>query len=91
MKAGWKGAQTASPEETISLGKNISSYLEKGDILALIGDLASGKTTFIKGVLEGMNYTKTVTSPTFTLINEYDAKYRIIHIDFYGRMKLRKT
>jgi len=83
MKAGWKGAQTASPEETISLGKNISSYLEKGDVLALIGDLASGKTTFIKGVLEGMNYTKTVTSPTFTLINEYDAKYRIIHIDFY--------
>ena len=47
------------------------------------GNLGSGKTTFVKGVLKGLNYQYEVTSPPYTLINEYNADYDIIHIDCY--------
>ena len=83
MKKGWQGNITNSPEETIILGENLSHYLEGGDVLAMVGGLASGKTTFIKGLLQGLNYIKPVTSPTFTLINEYKGTYPVIHIDCY--------
>ena len=71
MKIGWAGNETVNPEETIRLGENLSNYLEQGDVLALVGELASGKTTFIQGLLRGLKYIKPVTSPTFTLINEF--------------------
>ena len=90
MKIGWKGKETVNPEETIRLGENLSSYLEKGDVLALVGDLATGKTTFIQGMLRGLKYTKPVTSPTFTLINEYDAIYPVVHIDCYREENLAR-
>ena len=45
--------------------------------------MGSGKTTFVKGILKGLNYKYDVTSPTFTLINEYNADLKVIHIDFY--------
>ena len=79
-----------NPEETVRLGENLSKYLEQGDVLALVGELASGKTTFIKGMLRGLKYTKPVTSPTFTLINEYDAMYPVIHIDCYREENLNR-
>ena len=72
-----------STSESMDFGKFFSSYLKKGDVIGLNGELGSGKTTFIKGVLEGLNYKGDVTSPTFTLINEYDADMKVIHIDFY--------
>ena len=90
MKIGWEGSETVNPEETIQLGKDLSSYLEQGDVFSLIGELASGKTTFIQGVLRGLNYLKPVTSPTFTLINEYDAIYPVIHIDCYREENLNR-
>ena len=90
MKIGWEGKETINPEETISLGEDLSSYLERGDVLALVGDLASGKTTFIQGMLIGLNYAKSVTSPTFTLINEYNAMYPVIHIDCYREENLNR-
>ena len=90
MKIGWKGNETVSPEETIQLGEGLSRYLEQGDVLALVGELASGKTTFIQGMLKGLNYMKPVTSPTFTLINEYEAKYPVIHIDCYREENLNR-
>ena len=55
-----------------------------------MGELASGKTTFIKGILKGLNFNKPVTSPTFTLVNEYDAKYPVIHIDCYRENELER-
>ena len=67
----------------ISLGTKVSNKLSQGDILLLYGDLGSGKTTFVKGILKGLEYKQDVTSPTFTLVNEYNAKYKVIHIDFY--------
>ena len=90
MKSGWNGSETKSYRETISLGENLSYYLETGDVIGLTGDLASGKTTFIKGILKGFNYTQAVTSPTFTLINEYYAKYSVIHMDCYREDDLNR-
>ena len=74
---------TSCTEETQKLGSEFSKLLKPGDIIALVGNLAAGKTTFIKGVLKGLEYEYEVTSPTFTLINEYYAKFKVIHIDFY--------
>ncbi len=90
MRIGWEGNETVNPEETIRLGEDLSSYLECGDVLALVGELASGKTTFIQGMLRGLNYTKPVTSPTFTLINEYDAILPVVHIDCYREEDLNR-
>ena len=83
MKSGWIGTVTKDPHETIKLGENFATFVEKGDVFAFVGELASGKTTFIKGILKGLNFDKPVTSPTFTLVNEYDAKFPVIHIDCY--------
>ena len=90
MKSGWVGCITQNPEETIQLGKIFSDFIHRGDVYAFVGELASGKTTFIKGILKGMQYKKPVTSPTFTLVNEYDAKYPVIHIDCYREEKLER-
>ena len=67
----------------MNIGKKISSKLKPGDILSLEGELGAGKTTFVKGILKGLNYKHEVTSPTFTLINEYETDVKVIHIDFY--------
>ena len=83
MKSGWMGSVTQDPQETIKLGEHFAKFVEKGDVFSFVGELASGKTTFIKGILKGLNFDKPVTSPTFTLINEYDAKFPVIHIDCY--------
>ena len=90
MKSGWIGRITNSPEDTIKLGKEFSNFIERGDVFAFVGELASGKTTFIKGVLQGLEFNKRVTSPTFTLVNEYHAKYSIIHIDCYREDDIKR-
>ena len=83
MKFGWRGSVTQDPEETIQLGEHFATFVEKGDVFSFVGELASGKTTFIKGILKGLNFDKPVTSPTFTLVNEYNAIFPVIHIDCY--------
>ena len=90
MKMGWTGGITYSFEETIKLGQQFASFVQQGDVYALNGELASGKTTFIKGVLLGLEYNKPVTSPTYTLVNEYSAKYSIIHIDCFREDDLNR-
>ena len=77
-------------KETFNLGIDISKDISNGDVIGLIGNLASGKTTFVKGLLKGLGYRYEVTSPTFTLINEYDAKYKVIHIDFYREENIQR-
>lgn len=74
---------TYSEEETILLGKKFSCELKKGDIVALYGDLGTGKTQFIKGICDGLEVDQSVTSPTFTLMNVYDGREKIFHYDFY--------
>ena len=90
MKSGWVGSITHSQEETNRLGENFSGFMQRGDVFAFVGELASGKTTFIKGILKGLQFEKPVTSPTFTLVNEYDAKYPVIHIDCYREDELER-
>ena len=81
---------TSSPEETMNYAKSIAPSIHPGDIYGLKGQMASGKTTFIKGLLSGMGYENMVNSPTFTLINEYEAKHRVIHMDCYRENNLQR-
>tara|TARA_B110000014_G_C20004388_1_gene520570 strand:+ start:82 stop:510 length:429 start_codon:yes stop_codon:yes gene_type:complete len=82
---------TCSNIETEELGCKFSQKISKGDIIGLNGNLGSGKTTFVKGILKGLNYNDEVTSPTYTLINEYCLEdYRIIHIDCYREKNINR-
>jgi tRNA threonylcarbamoyladenosine biosynthesis protein TsaE len=74
-----------SPEETLKLGEILGSQLVPGDIVLLFGDLGAGKTTFTQGITRGLGMAKNeyIRSPTFTLINEYQARVPIYHIDLY--------
>ncbi len=74
---------TKSAEETVALGKKIGGLLQKGDILALQGTLAAGKTTFTKGIAAALGITEPVTSPTFCLISEYSGSMPLYHMDVY--------
>ena len=74
---------THSPEETIDLGKKIGSLLKKGDFIAFSGDLGAGKTTLTRGIAIGCGLDDEVTSPTFSIVNEYDSKIPIYHFDMY--------
>ena len=81
---------TNSFEDTMKLGIDFSKNIKPGDIVGLIGDLAAGKTTFVKGVLEGLGYNYTVSSPTFTLINNYEASLDVMHVDFYREPNINR-
>jgi tRNA threonylcarbamoyladenosine biosynthesis protein TsaE len=72
-----------SDTETFDFGRTFAGRLEPGDVAAFYGDLGSGKTTCIRGICAGLGSEDIVTSPTFTLINEYRGRLRIFHFDFY--------
>ena len=74
---------THSAEETIQLGKKIGSMLQPGAIIAMEGNLAVGKTTITKGIAESLGIEEAITSPTFTLISEYEGKMPLYHMDVY--------
>lgn len=75
--------RTYNAEETETLGKEIAKALKPGDVLALYGDLAVGKTTLTRGLTKGFHSNQLATSPTFTLINEYPGALTLYHIDCY--------
>lgn len=70
-------------EETMALAEKLASFLKQGDVLTLEGDLGAGKTTFTKGIAKGLGITKTVNSPTFTIIKEYHGNLPLYHMDVY--------
>lgn len=80
---------TESEKETIALGKKFAKTLKGGEVVLLIGDLGAGKTTFVKGVAEGLGIKKVIISPTFVLMKVYQVKRSkvkvksFIHIDTY--------
>jgi len=76
---------TSSDKETTALGQKIGFNLFPGAVLALNGDLGSGKTTFVKGLAQGLGVPQDyyITSPTFTLINEYPGRCRLYHVDLF--------
>ncbi len=75
---------TTSSIETKDFAKKLAKKTPVGTIVALIGDLGSGKTTFAQGFAEGLDIFETVVSPTFKLVSEYDGgKFKLIHVDTY--------
>jgi len=74
---------TNNADETIKLGEQLSRTLMPGDVVGFFGNLGSGKTHMIKGICSGLNCANEVSSPTFTLINEYNGSYPVYHFDFY--------
>ena len=81
---------TVSAEDTNLYAKSLASVFEPGCIYGFRGDLASGKTTFIKGILSGIGFQGMVNSPTFTLINEYQANDKVVHIDCYREKSINR-
>lgn len=74
---------TNSPQETRKLAISMAQLIQPGDIICLNGDLGAGKTAFSQGVAVGLGVEVPVTSPTFTLINEYQGRLPIYHFDVY--------
>jgi len=75
---------TNSPEETEALGAALGSRLTPGTVIAYQGDLGAGKTAFTRGVACGLGAKESVTSPTYTIVNEYlSGKYPLFHFDMY--------
>lgn len=71
-------------DETIAIGRQIGELAKAGDIICLTGDLGSGKTHFTKGIALGLNIKDDITSPTFTIVNEYDGgRLKLNHFDVY--------
>lgn len=75
--------ETFSPKDTEKLGVTLGKLLLPGDFLGLIGDLGAGKTAFTKGIAKGLDIDDPITSPTFTIINEYHGRGNLAHMDAY--------
>ncbi|MBQ0098133.1 MAG: tRNA (adenosine(37)-N6)-threonylcarbamoyltransferase complex ATPase subunit type 1 TsaE [Oscillospiraceae bacterium] len=69
--------------ETENIAEKISSFLKGDEVIALFGDLGAGKTAFTRGLARGLGFCDGVSSPTFAIINEYNARYSIYHFDMY--------
>ena len=75
---------THSPEETEKIGEALAKSLQPGTILAYRGDLGAGKTAFTRGLARGLGCKETVTSPTYTIVNEYlGGRLPLCHFDMY--------
>lgn len=72
-------------EETIGIGQELAKRLKKGDVVALVGELGSGKTVLTKGIAKGLGVknVRYVNSPTFVIIKEYKARIPLYHFDLY--------
>ena len=72
-----------STQETEQFGEEVAKSLRGGDVLAFTGSLGMGKTAFTRGLARGLGCRGRVTSPTFTIVNEYDGKTPLFHFDMY--------
>lgn len=76
--------QTHSPAETEALGQKLAVRLHSGDVIAYTGELGAGKTAFTRGLARGLGISGRVTSPTFTIVNEYEeGRLPLFHFDLY--------
>lgn len=77
-------ALLADAEATWSLGREMGRDVKAGEVIALVGDLGAGKTTLTQGLMQGLGYEEEVTSPTFSLVQEYrGGRLEVFHFDFY--------
>ena len=74
---------TKSESETEALGARLAAALPGGSVVAMYGDLGAGKTAFVRGMARGMGLKARVSSPTFTIVNEYLGERDLIHFDMY--------
>ena len=75
---------THSPEETEKIGAALAEKMEPGAVIAYRGDLGAGKTAFTRGLARGLGYAEPVTSPTYTIVNEYlGGRLPLFHFDMY--------
>ncbi|WAH36670.1 tRNA (adenosine(37)-N6)-threonylcarbamoyltransferase complex ATPase subunit type 1 TsaE [Alicyclobacillus dauci] len=82
MNGQWQ-LHTTSPEQTRELGRCLGELLQAGDMILLQGDLGVGKTHFAQGIGVGLDIGEPLTSPTFTLVAEYDGRLPLTHMDLY--------
>jgi tRNA threonylcarbamoyladenosine biosynthesis protein TsaE len=72
-----------SENQTQRIGARLAPLLKPGDVLAVTGDLGTGKTRWVQGVCQGLGVVEPVVSPTFTLVNEYQGRLPVYHVDLY--------
>jgi tRNA threonylcarbamoyladenosine biosynthesis protein TsaE len=73
----------ATVDDTLALGRRLGLRLRPGDVLVLTGDLGAGKTVLAKGLAAGLGVVEAVTSPTFAIVQEYDGRTPVVHVDFF--------
>jgi tRNA threonylcarbamoyladenosine biosynthesis protein TsaE len=74
---------TRNVEETRIVGASLAPALLPGDVISLTGDLGAGKTALVQGLAAALGVERRVTSPTFTIVHQYDGRFPIIHLDIY--------
>ena len=75
---------SSSVQETEALGRALAQHLTPGTVVAFTGDLGAGKTAFVRGMAQGLGIAQRVTSPTFTIVNEYEGgRLPLFHFDLY--------
>jgi tRNA threonylcarbamoyladenosine biosynthesis protein TsaE len=81
---------THSAAETRALAAEIGATLRRGDVVVLNGELGAGKTTFVKGLADGLGVVDAVTSPTFTIVQHYEGRVPVAHVDVYRLDRLQE-
>jgi tRNA threonylcarbamoyladenosine biosynthesis protein TsaE len=81
---------THSARETEAVAAALGELLQRGDLVVLVGDLGAGKTTFVKGVARGLGVREPVTSPTFTIVQEYNGRVPVAHVDVYRLERMQE-
>ena len=75
--------ESYSYEDTAKIADEIANSLKGGEFIAMYGDLGAGKTAFVQGVAKALGIDRPVTSPTFTIVNEYEGRLMLYHFDVY--------
>ena len=84
MRLPFLTVRTRSADETTSLGRRVGELLRPGEVLLLVGDLGTGKTTFVQGVAAGLGIGTRARSPTYTMIHSHEGgRYPFVHVDLY--------
>jgi tRNA threonylcarbamoyladenosine biosynthesis protein TsaE len=77
--------------ETQRIAEGFGTLLRPGDLVLLVGDLGAGKTTFVQGVARALGVQEPVTSPTFTIVQQYDGRVPVAHVDVYRLQRMQEV